>query len=476
MSPAAQYHENDTGELITHLQRQREHFLSSPYPDLAQRRDKLRRLALLLEHEEESIVSALMEDFGYRSPDQTRFAEVVTTLREIRHCSKHVARWMRAERRRAGMPFNISGGWAEIHYQPLGVVGIIGPWNFPVNLCLSPLAGVLAAGNCAMLKPSELTPATADWMKQAFPKYFSPEEVQVVTGGVNVANEFSSLPFDHLVFTGSEHVAKQVMRNAAENLVPLTLELGGKSPVIIGKGTNISLAAERLLFGKVFNAGQVCLAPDTVYVPELQIESLLAGLEQAATNQLAAGERDYVRVINDRQNQRLQAYLDEAKSAGVRVEILANAAAGMTKAMPISVVCNPGPDLAISKQEIFGPLLVVRGYQDLDQVIESIQQGARPLAMYYFGSSTHEQQRLLRETHSGGMTINDVIMHYTISDLPFGGVGPSGMGSYHGQDGFKQFSHCRSVFKQSSFDVGRLMRPPYGRGFALLSTMMRRWL
>jgi len=467
-------------DLQAKLEVQRSAFQQQPYVSADLRKDRLDRLRQLLLDEEQALVAALMSDFGYRSEQQSSFAEVTSTLREIRHCRKNLKRWMRASRRNPGLPFNISGAWAEVQYQPLGVVGIISPWNFPVNLCFSPLAGVLAAGNRAMIKPSELTPATSAWMKTAIAKYFNEDEVVVCTGGVDVGQAFSELPFDHLLYTGGEHVARKIMTAAAPNLTPLTLELGGKSPVIIGKGANISLSAERIIFGKVFNAGQICLAPDTLYVHESEVQRLVEQLQRAAENQLCNGRKDFVNIINRAHLQRLRGYLDQAIDFGCEViELGADSLSFEQReqgTLPITLVVNPGPELDVACQEIFGPVLQLRSYTSFDDVIRQLQQSERPLALYYMGSCRQQQRQILRDTHSGGVCINDVIMHYTIAELPFGGVGNSGMGHYHGHEGFKQFSHQRSVFKQSRFDVSGLMRPPYGKGFQLLEKMMRSWL
>ena len=461
------------------LDEQRKAFSEAPFDPLTCRQDRLWRLERLLREEEQSLVEAISQDFTYRSREQSQFAEVTTTLREIRHCRRNVGRWMKPQKRSAGLPFSVSGGSAEVRYQPLGVVGIISPWNFPVNLCFSPLAGVLAAGNRAMIKPSELTPATAAWMAEAVPRYFERDEVAVVTGGADVASEFSSMPFDHLVYTGGDAVARKIMAASAPNLTPLTLELGGKSPVVIGGGAKLSLSCERIMFGKVFNAGQICLAPDTVYVPEEQLEKCIQHFKAAAQRQLKNGSQDFVSVINGRHYQRLQNLVVQAEETGCRVETLnlgSSGAALPENMMPIHIVIDPPKTLDISQQEIFGPLLVLRSYQHFKDVVTDINKGDRPLALYYFGRDKSQLHTLLEQTQSGGVSINDVIMHYTVADLPFGGVGNSGMGHYHGIEGFKQFSNSRSVFRQSPWDVASLMRPPYGKGFALLSKLMRSWL
>lgn len=462
-------------QLMSQLDSQKKYYTQSRYPSAALRKDRLQRLSRLLIEQEDAIVNAVSEDFNYRSADQTRFADVITTLREIRHNIKHLARWMKPQRRKVGLPFNLAGASAKVYYQPLGVVGIISPWNFPINLCFSPLAGVLAAGNLAMLKPSDLTPSVSAWMARTIPKYFSDHEIQVVTGDVQVAQAFSALPFDHLVYTGGENVAKQIMRAASTNLTPLTLELGGKSPVIVTDTANLKLCANRVLFGKIFNAGQVCLAPDTLHIPVQNLNKFISELQDAASKQLANIELDQASIINERHRQRLQFYIDEARAKGVQV-ITLNQNSEPTSAMPISIIVNPPNDMRVSSEEIFGPVLLIRTYTQFDELVIGLTKDERPLALYCFGANAKQRKLLLEESHSGGVTFDDVIMHYTIADLPFGGVGASGFGCYHGRDGFVQFSHSRSVFTQTRFDVAASLRTPYGKGFQMLLNQMRRWL
>jgi coniferyl-aldehyde dehydrogenase len=355
------------------------------------------------------------------------------------------------------------------------VVGIVSPWNFPVNLCFGPLAGVFAAGNSAMLKPSELTPATADWMAAAVPRYFAPEELAVVTGGLEVAREFTALDFDHLVFTGGERAAREVLAAAAQHMTPVTLELGGKSPVIICSEKGMALAARRVLFGKVFNAGQICLAPDTVWVPEQLLSAFIAAVEQAAVDQLSQAQQDTVDIIHSGHLQRLQGYLDEVIAGGGRVIPLLETPERPGAIAPTLIV-DPPAHMRVCKEEIFGPLMVVHSYQSLTELLDAQRALPKPLALYCFGASKAQKQQLLRESYSGGLCFDDVIMHYTVSDLPFGGVGNSGMGCYHGVDGFREFSHGRAVFQQSLFDVGAIMRPPYGKAFDSLAAFMQRFM
>jgi len=461
------------------LQTQKKQFVHSAYVSASLREDRIDRLIDVLVRYESEICDALMADYGYRSKDQSRFAEVVTSYKPMKIARRRLKSWMAPERRKTGFPFNVSGARAHIHYQPLGVVGIISPWNFPVNLTLTPLAGVLAAGNSAMIKPSELTPATAEILSEMMSDCFDPSEVAVVTGGPDVGRAFSAQDFDHLVYTGGEAVAKNIMKVAADKLVPLTLELGGKSPVILGEGADLDLAANRILFGKTFNAGQICLAPDYVFVPESQLKNFLQTMKAKATESFPSdkGFTDYVSIINDRHAQRIKSYVTDAVEEGVEVLELGPWPDGTEQSrniVPVTIIINPSDNALASKEEIFGPLLVVRTYNGIDDVIRHINTNAKPLALYYFGRKGVECQRVLDETSSGGVTVNDVIMHYTMDDLPFGGVGMSGMGAYHGFDGFKQFSHARSVYEQSRFDIGAALRPPYGDAFQKMTKILMR--
>lgn len=463
-------------DLHSSLSRLRQGFRQERNPSAAVRIDRLQRLWTALDQHAQPLCEALSADFGYRSPRQSYFADVATTGKAIRRAAAGVKRWMRPERRKVDFPFSWLGASAKVVYQPLGVIGILSPWNIPVNLTLSPLAGVLAAGNRALVKPSEHTPATSEVMCQLLGSAFSPDEVAVVTGGADIGRAFSGLPLDHLVFTGGEAVARQIMRAAAEHLTPLTLELGGKSPVLIGSDADLDLAARRIVFGKVFNAGQVCLAPDYVLVPRQQRDTLIALLQAQIAASLPGGAAspDFVSVINSRQGDRLHGYLQEARDAGVPVHGEVDRPADGNR-IPVTLVVDPPDALRISQEEIFGPLLVIRSYDDLGEAIAYINERPSPLALYYFGKHSAERQRVIEGTASGGVTINDVIMHYTFDDLPFGGVGPSGMGAYHGFDGFRQFSNARPVYRQTRLDLGKLIRPPYGKPFDLFSKhLMRR--
>lgn len=466
------------------LDRQRTAHLRDGPPSAEKRIERLNRCIDLLVDSRRQIEEALAADFGARSPTLTAFADVASSIGPLKHARDHVRKWMRPERRGTTPGIlGFIGAKAELRYQPKGVVGVISPWNFPVNLTFAPLAGVLAAGNRAMIKPSEITPATSDLLKTMFARAFSDEEISVVTGGPDMGQEFSRLAFDHLVFTGATSIGRHVMRAAAENLVPVTLELGGKSPVVIGRSANLPVAAARIMNGKTMNAGQICLAPDYVLAAR---DAVGAFVEQAKASvqtmfPTIRDNPDYTAVVSDRHFARLQSYLDDARAKGAEI-VEINPGAEDLRQQPHrriapTLVLDPTDDMKVMQEEIFGPILPVKAYTGLDEAIGYINAHPKPLGLYYFGTDDSERDRLLERTSSGGVTVNDVVMHVAQENLPFGGIGPSGMGAYHGRDGFLQFSHARSVFHQIRRDLGplRMLRPPYGRGLArYLATQIRR--
>lgn len=461
------------------LDRQRRSFLEQGPPSAELRIQRLDRLiASVIEHEAR-VIEALSSDFGHRSPDSSRYTDVAAIIEGLKYAKKHVREWMKPERRKSAFPLGLLGARSEVRYQPLGVVGIVSPWNFPVYLALSPLGGVLSAGNRAIIKPSEVAPASADVIASIVRKAFDETEVAVVTGGPEVGEAFSRLRFDHLLFTGGTAVGKHVMRAAAENLVPVTLELGGKCPVIVGKGADMKDVAAKVMTAKSLNAGQICLAPDYVVVPESRRDELVNAL-RSATAAMFDGLRDnpdYTSVINERHRKRIQGYLDDARQKGAELLELnpKNESFDNQKAnkMPPTLVLNPTEDMVIMQQEIFGPAMPVKTYRTIDEVIDYVNAHDRPLALYYFGSDEPEKERVLSRTTSGGVTVNDVMMHIAQEDLPFGGVGPSGMGAYHAREGFRTFSHARSVFSQTKVQaLGKMLRPPYGNAFRKLVSGM----
>ena len=453
------------------LDRQREAHLKQGPPSLEKRIEWLDRAINLLVGHKDAIADALREDFGHRSVHATLLTDVSGSIAPLKFAKENLRRWMRREKRKVTPSIlGLLGARAYVEYQPKGVVGIISPWNFPVNLTFTPLAGVFAAGNRAMIKPSEFTPRTAELMQRMFRSAYDESEVAVFVGGPEVGTAFAKLPFDHLLFTGATSIAYHVMRAAAENLVPTTLELGGKSPVIVGESADMALTAKRVMMGKTLNAGQICLAPDYMLVPREKARSFVAEAQGAvgAMYPTLKDNPDYTSVINQRHFDRLTGYLEDAKSKGAEIIELNPAREDFRQQpfhkIPPTIVLNPTDDMAIMKDEIFGPLLPVKTYDQIDEAIDYVNAHARPLGIYYFGSDSTEEERVLTRTTSGGVTVNDVVMHVSMEDLPFGGVGPSGMGAYHGIDGFRTFSHAKAVFRQAGRDLTAMMRPPYGAG------------
>jgi coniferyl-aldehyde dehydrogenase len=453
------------------LKRQRAAFTAAMPEPLVVRRDRIdRAIALLIDHKD-AFAKAVSADFGHRSTEQTLMTDIMPSVGALKHAKKHFEAWSRNEKRKAMFPLGLLGAKAEVVYQPKGVVGVIAPWNFPVGMVMVPMAGILAAGNRAMIKPSEFTERVAEVFAEVVPQYFAEEEMAVFTGGVEVGTAFSKLAFDHLIFTGATSVGKHIMRAAAENLVPVTLELGGKSPTFIGRSADKKKAGERIAMGKMMNAGQICLAPDYLLVAKDQegdvIESVKSGVAEMYPSLLA--NDDYTSVVNGRNFERLQGYLKDAQDKGAEL-IEVNPAGEDFKSsngnkMPLTIVRNVTDDMKVMQEEIFGPILPVMTYDSIDSAIDYVNDHGRPLGLYYFGTDKAEEQKVLSRTISGGVTVNDVIFHNGMEDLPFGGVGPSGMGNYHGLDGFKTFSHARAVYRQVGLDVGKLsgFKPPYGK-------------
>jgi coniferyl-aldehyde dehydrogenase len=455
------------------LEKKRQSYLKDGPPSAEVRIDRLDRCIGLLVDHQEAIAEALRHDFGSRSVMMSKLTDISGSIGPLKHAKTNVRKWMRPERR-ATTPAILGwlGAKAEVQYQPLGVVGVISPWNFPFNLTFAPLAGILAAGNRAMIKPSEYTPASSELMARLFRTAFAETEIAVCVGGPEVGHAFSTLHFDHLLFTGSTSIAYHVMRAAAENLVPVTLELGGKSPVIVGQGADIGLAATRIMNGKTMNAGQICLAPDYVLVPEANRDAFVEKAQSAVAKLFPTlkDNPDYTSIVNQRHFDRLKSYLDDAKKKGASIVEINPAREDFSqqefRKIPPTLVLNPTDDMKIMQDEIFGPLLPIKTYKTADEAIDYVNAHERPLGLYYFGEKGAEQDRVLARTTSGGVTINDVIMHVAMEDMPFGGVGPSGMGAYHGIDGFRQFSHRKAVYSQPTGKLveGQLanIRPPYG--------------
>ena len=443
-------------------------------PDIKLRTDRLDRVISMVTKNEKAIIAALQEDFGNRDPVMSAATEVASVVGPMEHAKKNLKKWMKTEKRKAaiaplGSALSLLGAKAEIRYQPKGVVGAISPWNFPLNLALAPLSGILAAGNRVMLKPSELTPSSSDITKSMIEEYFDESEMAVFVGDPEVGAAFSGLAFDHLIFTGGTAIAKHVMKAASENLVPLTLELGGKSPVVVGKSSKIKETAQRVMQGKTMNAGQICLAPDYALVPEENIDEFVKAAVDVTSEMYPdmKDNEDFTSIINQKHYDRIQGYLADAKEKGAEVVEINPANEDFSQQphhkIPPTLVLNPTDDMQIMQEEIFGPVLPIKTYSDVSETVDYINSKDRPLGLYYFGEDSKEKDYVLNNTTSGGVTVNDVISHIQMEDLPFGGVGPSGMGSYHGHDGFKEFSHAKAVYKQSKINLMKLagLVPPY---------------
>lgn len=444
---------------------------ADPYPAIAERRKSLKALLALVEDHEAEFCAAINADFGGRSAAETRMAEVTVVRAGIRHALSHLSRWMRQKRVATSMVF-----WParnRLLPQPLGVVGIVSPWNYPLQLALAPATAALAAGNRLLIKPSELTPVFSRLLAELMARYFPVEQVQVITGDADVGKAFVSLPFDHLLFTGSTAVGREVAKAAAENLTPVTLELGGKSPAIIDPSCDLDSAVKSIAFGKLLNAGQTCIAPDYLLVPKGKSASIAVRLETVIRRHYPTlvDNPDYTAIISPRHHARLEMLVEEAEARGVVVTRINPAkedlAASGRKFAP-TLLQGVDPDLTVMREEIFGPILPIVEYDGIDAAIAYVNERDRPLALYWFGTDAARRERILHETISGGVTINDCLMHLAQENQPFGGVGPSGMGAYHGEWGFRTFSKEKPILHQSKFAAGALLRPPYGATFERL--------
>ena len=460
------------GKMRELLESQRGAFLAEQPVSAETRVDRLERARKMIAENQTAIIEACSRDFGNRSLHQSRMSEILAVMTGMEHARDNVKVWMQNDRRKVMFPLNLIGAGARVEYQPKGVVGVLGTWNFPVYTAFSPLAGILAAGNRAMVKFSEVTEETATRMSQLVAKYFDESECAVIRGGPDVGEAFAGLPFDHIIFTGGTGIGRHILRAAAENLTPVTLELGGKSPVIISRSYDLGKAATRIMAGKALNIGQACLAPDYCLVPREQLEEFVTAASDCFSSLFPTiiDNPDYSSVINERHHERIAAMLRDARERGGDVreinpaaEDFSKQASGMHK-MPMTFVVNPSDDMLVMQEELFGPVLCIKGYESIDDCIDYINSRPRPLGLYYFGDDSEEERRVLDRTTSGGVTINDVMTHSSCEDLPFGGIGASGMGGYHGRDGFVTFSHQRAVFRQTRFDLTKLsgMLPPYG--------------
>jgi coniferyl-aldehyde dehydrogenase len=454
------------GELQPLLRRQQKAFRADMSPSRTVREDRLRRLALLIDTHCEQFAASISDDFGTRSATEIRITETMLLQSGIRHALRHLTRWMKPRRVATALAYR--PGRSMMMRQPLGVVGIISPWNYPLQLALAPLIGVLAAGNRAMIKPSELTPQFSAALRAAVAEAFVPDEVHVVTGDAVVGKAFAALPFDHLVFTGSTAVGREVAQAAAKNLTPVTLELGGKSPAIIDASCDLDGVVDRLAWGKLINAGQTCIAPDYVLVPRGDIDRFVRALRTSMTRLYPAfrGNPDYTSIVSERHLQRLRDLVRDAGARGARIieiEPSTDAIGRSDRQMAPTLLLDVDDDMRVMREEIFGPVLPIVPYDTLADALNYVNQRDRPLALYWFGTDHMARDQVLVGTIAGGVSVNDTLLHIAQEGLPFGGIGPSGQGHYHGEFGFRQFSKEKPVFVQSRFSGGGIIRPPYKR-------------
>ena len=435
------------------------------------------QLALCRQREHgDALVVAMAQDFGHRARQESLLADLFTVEAGARHALKRLRRWMQP--RRVETPLHFLPGRNVLMRQPLGVVGIVSPWNYPYYLAMAPAVAALAAGNRVLIKPSELTPATSELMARIVAEHFAPEEMQVITGDAEVGKAFVGLPFDHLFFTGSTAVGRHVAQAAAKNLTPVTLELGGKSPAVVDRSADLTLTASRLAFGKLFNAGQTCVAPDYLLVPREMMEPLAQRLlaKMRRMYPRIAGNAHYTSIVTPRHLARLQGLIDDAATRGARVLRTHDEQPdpGQDRRLVPALLLDVPPEAAVMREEIFGPLLPIVAYDRVDEALAHINRGDRPLALYWFGQDTAASDRVMRETHAGGVTVNDCLWHLGQEEQPFGGVGASGMGSYHGEWGFRTFSKEKPLFIQSRFAGTKLFQPPYGATFERLLALLKR--
>jgi len=444
---------------------QRAAFRLRPMPSADERIASLTKLRQSLLKYQDRLAQAVSDDFGHRSLDETKIAELLTSIEGTKYYSKHVRDWMKSEKRGVGM-FGMPGK-AKVFYQPLGVVGIIVPWNYPIFLAAGPLMCALAAGNRVMIKMSGFVPRLSETFKEMIEETFSEDQVTVFTGRGEISEAFPKLPFDQLTFTGSTNVGRTVMAEAAKNLTPVLLELGGKSPAIVHESFPLVDAAERIAFGKCWNAGQTCVAPDYLQLPRGKTEAFVRDFTAQVSKMYPSmlNNPDYTSVINDKQYTRIQGYLDDARRQGAKVIEInpANEDFTNSRKIPVTVVTGVTPAMQIMQNEIFGPILPIMEYSALDDALKFVNDGPRPLALYYFDYNEGRAEYVAAHTHSGGMCVNETLSHVGVDDLPFGGVGASGMGKYHGHEGFLSMSNAKAVLEKPRFYAVRFVLPPFNK-------------
>lgn len=455
-------------ELSSKLDILKQRYIDGNIPGLAERKERLKKLIDIVEDNSDAFGEAIQSDFGTRHQQISLLADVRSTLSFANYSYKNVSSWMQPEKRSPNFPLNLLGAKARVHYQPYGVVGIISPWNFPVNLSIGPLVDAFAAGNAAMIKLSEFVPRTSQLVENLIKENFSESEVVVINGAMQTSIDFTKLPFDHLIYTGSTDIAKKVSSEAAKNLVPLTLELGGKSPTIVSKNADLQKSINKIMFGKLFNGGQICVSPDYGFIPENKINDFISASKEFVGEKFPTikNNPDYTSLVHQSHYERVRGYIDDARAKGAEIIEINPANEDFSQQehhkIPPTFVLNVNDDMEIMKNEIFGPVMPLMTYKDFDESIAYINKRPKPLAMYYFGSDDNEINQLQNRTSSGSLVVNETIFQTAQYNLPFGGVGSSGSGSYRGKDGFKNFSHKRSFFKGSSLiDATKLIFAPY---------------
>ena len=469
--------DNNLIEMQRVLEAQKKSFIEEGSPSIELRIDRLNRLKSLIMNNRYDFVDALNEDYGNRSNNISLLSDAYGIIPDINNAIKNIRKWNKIDKRSSNFPFGLFGAKSYVKYEPIGTVGMISPWNFPVNLSFKPLAAIFAAGNQVMHKPSELTPITASLIKDLCDKAYDENEFATFLGGPETGEAFTKLHFDHLLYTGSGSIGKQVMKSASQNLVPVTLELGGKSPVIIGNSADIKVSAKRIMFGKTLNAGQICLAPDYVIVHKEKKDEFISEVENVINEYYPTikDNDDYSSIINERHFERINSLIEDAREKGADINQINPSNEDFSQQeffkIPPTIVTNTSDDMKIMNEEIFGPVLPVLEYENLNDALTTINSKDRPLGLYYFGNDAKEENTIMSNTSSGGVTINNVVGHIQQKDLPFGGVGPSGMGRYQSFDGFKNFSNPRSFYKDVGFKFDKLfdgIRPPYTKSIEKL--------
>jgi coniferyl-aldehyde dehydrogenase len=470
MNAISQVNEYNDTTMRAALKKQQDAFMEEGAVSVATRQDRIDRTIALIKENQDALIEASSADFGNRAAHLTQMADIMATLNGLKHARDHVAKWAQPSKRKVAFPMNILGAKAQVEYQPKGVIGNIATWNFPTHVALAPLAGIFAAGNRCMIKMSELTPQVSGLLEQLIAKYFDETELLAVNGGPDIGAAFAALPFDHILFTGATGIGRHILHAAADNLTPVTLELGGKSPVIISRSADIEKTANRIMAGKAMNIGQVCLSPDYCFVAEEQRDALVDAMVKRFSEMFPTiiDNPDYTSVVNARHLDRLQSYIADAREKGADVREINPANEDMstqqgTHKMPLHIVVDPTDDMLVMQEELFGAIICVKSYKDINDAIRYVNSRPRPLALYYFGEDKAEERKVLDKTISGGVALNDVMAHTGCENLPFGGVGASGMGNYHGHAGFLTFSHEKAVYRQTKVDLTELagMNPPY---------------